>query len=387
MAVLQRLFLYILCGKTGFRTYDIPTIKKEFYCMAKCKCGRNGGCARIVSNGVKNMGNSCVDVCANPICGEPDLLSIMAPLIYDEIGVNLCTTFSLGTKIPCAYSTAVTAAVQVLGIEFTYGDNGVQIDAIAGRPNCYVVTLSNLKVSFAVRLYDSACRLVGTVYPTAIYLPPCTTDETYDADTNPTSVELEIFAPYGLSYETLGACEDATPVLNYTGFYTTNNTVRQGLNVYAIPKILGFSIGDSTITVGLTLVLQSLYFAGYHVANAGKIQTPRGSILTPDNSDCMRFVAGELLDLKIKPLELNPPVCEDNIQEPCGCNPGFENGFQNICGNICNGGMGGNCCTNGMVQQGTGGCAGNCCTYFATDNTTAMEGTTADTDTAANFTT
>ena len=55
--------------------------------MAKCKCSKCGS-TRIVSNIVQNMPNGCFDVCTNPICGSPDELSILAPLIYDEIGIN-----------------------------------------------------------------------------------------------------------------------------------------------------------------------------------------------------------------------------------------------------------------------------------------------------------
>ena len=49
--------------------------------MAKCKCSKCGS-TRIVSNIVQNMPNGCFDVCTTPICGSPDELSILAPLIY-----------------------------------------------------------------------------------------------------------------------------------------------------------------------------------------------------------------------------------------------------------------------------------------------------------------
>lgn len=213
---------------------------------------------------------------------------------------------------------------KVINITYTAGDGGVTIEAIAGRPNCYVVTLAGLAVTFAVSLYDENCRLVGTVYPTAAYLP-APAEATYDEDTNPSSVELEIFAPYGVSYE-IGVPPTPTPVLNYLGFEQTNNYVRQGLNIYGIAKALTFELDDSTITVGLTLVLQSLYFSGYRVENAGRINTPKGSIITPDNTNCMKFVAGDLLDLAIKPLELGPPKCEERYKESCetayGCGIG-----------------------------------------------------------------
>ncbi|MCM1251652.1 MAG: hypothetical protein NC321_02435 [Clostridium sp.] len=299
--------------------------------MAKCKSGKCGCKARIVSDVVQNMqGSNCIDVCTNPICEPPKVLSLMAPLIYDEIGINLCTSFALGADISTTYPTAVSATARVLNISYTYGDGDVVIEAITGRPNCYVVTLSNLSVEFAVNLYDENCRLVTTLYPTAVYLPPETTAATYDEDTNPTSVELEIFAPYGISYDAGTAPAAPTPNINYVGFLDSNNYIRQGLNLYAMAKVLGFDTDDDTITVGLTLVLQSLYFAGYRVESAGKINTPKGSLITPDNSSCLRFVAGDLLDLAIKPLELGPPLCEEQYKEscvvPCNSRCGMEVG-------------------------------------------------------------
>lgn len=284
--------------------------------MAKCKSGRCGCKARIVSNVIQNMqGGTCIDVCSNPICETPKVLSIMAPLIYDEIGINLCATFELGCDVVKDYPTAVSATAQVLNISFECSEGNITIEAITGRPNCYVVTLSNLTVEFVVNLYDANCRLVGTIYPTAVYLPSETTECTYDEETNPVSVELEIFAPYGLSYDSKGPGQ--TPTINFIGFLSENNYVKQGLNLYAIAKVLNFDTEDNTITVGLTLILQSLYFAGYRVESIGKINTPKGSLIAPDNSNCLRFVAGDLLDLAIKPLELGPPLCEEMYKEEC----------------------------------------------------------------------
>ena len=37
---------------------------------------------------------------------------------YDEIGINLCTTFDLGVDIPTAYPTAVSATAKVLNITY-----------------------------------------------------------------------------------------------------------------------------------------------------------------------------------------------------------------------------------------------------------------------------
>lgn len=171
--------------------------------MARNKSGKCGCGTRIISNVVQNIrqngqsacgctGNGCKDECASPICGSPNYLSIMAPLIYDEIGINLCATAEIGTDIATTYPTATTATARVVNVSFDYGTGGVLIDSIAGRQNCYVVTLTNLTVELALNLYDVNCRLLGTVYPSIAYLPSETTAATYDADTNPTSVELDI---------------------------------------------------------------------------------------------------------------------------------------------------------------------------------------------------
>jgi len=146
----------------------------------------------------------------------------------------------------------------------------------------------------------------------------------YDEDVNPSSVELEIFAPYGVSYNREG--ESFQPALNYTGFLSGDNGITQGLNLYAIPKVLDIDIATDEVTIGLSVILQSLYYAGYRVASAGKIVTPKGSIVSQENSDEMKFVCGNLLNLAIKPLDLSPPHCESSLKNDCdkGCQPVCE---------------------------------------------------------------
>ena len=43
---------------------------------------------RYISPGVQH-GDHCKDVCVDPICGDPDLLTLLAPVVYDELGINL----------------------------------------------------------------------------------------------------------------------------------------------------------------------------------------------------------------------------------------------------------------------------------------------------------
>ncbi len=338
--------------------------------MAKCKCGTR---PRIVSSVIQSMNDMnqvsdtncgcCRDVCSNPICGDPSKLSLMAPLIYDEIGINLCATAPIGAEIATTYPTVTNATIKAINATYTYGTGDVTVEAITGRQNCYLVTLSNITVQFAMNLYDAACRLVATIYPEIVYLPPTTTDPTYDEDTNPTSVELEIFAPYGLSYTTTTTPPiTTTPVINYIGYVTGRNTVTQGINLSSMAKLLDFSIADDTITVGLTLVLSSIYFVGYRVESAGKIDTPKGSIVSPENSDCMRFVAGDLLNLTIKPLDLGAVSsqncnCNNNCTKNCNCGATYAGKCDNTTNDstTCNSCNSGNCLKDNCGQGAVSG--------------------------------
>jgi len=284
--------------------------------MARCKSCKCSG-TRLVSNLVQAQPSGCFDVCTNPICGSPNELSILAPLIYDEMGINLCTTFEVGTDISTTYPTATNASVSVIDLAYSYGTGNVSINSIPGRPNCYSITLSNLTATFAVSLFDASCNRLATLTPTAVYLPSDTTATTYDEDTNPSSVTLEIFAPYGVSYNANTTTTGYTAALNNIGFLSTNNVPTQGLNLYAIPKLINLDTTADTVTVGLTLIVQSLYYCGYRVASAGKIATPKGSIVSGEESDCIKFVCGNLLDRAIKPLDLSPPACEGNLKNDC----------------------------------------------------------------------
>lgn len=292
----------------------------ENHC-GECGCaygyGDEYGCSCCGSGSDCDMECECRDVCANPICGDPAYLGIMAPLIYDEIGINLCTTFPLGADIPTAYPAARKATIRVINAIYAYSAPNIRIDNLAGRTNCYEVTLSNITIQFAIDLYDSCCRYIATLTPTAVYLPSDTATPTYDEDTNPSSATLQIFAPYGLSYST---ATPPTPIINFIGLNADNNYVRQGLNLFAMAKLLDLDIEASTVTVGLTLVLQSLYFVGYKVKSQGKIDIPKGCIISEENSQCRRFVVGKLLNLAIKPLDLGCPLHEEKDKKECNDN-------------------------------------------------------------------
>ncbi len=286
--------------------------------MAK---NNSGGCKscpkRYVSHGAANKDLCCKDVCVDPICGDPDVLTLLAPVVYDELGINLCRTINVA--LPTGAIASVSA--QVLDVAFNGADGtATSISHINGRPNCYLVTLTNLAVTFLLTYYDCAHRVLATQTQTATYLPTNNTVEDYDYlddETNPSTVELEIFAPYGVSYT--GANNE--PVIDYIGFLADNNALRQGLNMIAIPKILNLDLNDDTITIGLSIYVKSVYFSQYLIPHNGKAVVPKASLQPTDDTICMDFVCGDLLDLSIKPLELGPPKCEEHLKQACDDQP------------------------------------------------------------------
>ena len=75
-----------------------------------------------------------------------------------------------------------------------------------------------MTVTFAVKLFDCAGRLLTIPYGSGRVpaLVPVLPDYVhYDEDTNPSSVELELYAPYGVTYADGNV---SAPVINDIGF-------------------------------------------------------------------------------------------------------------------------------------------------------------------------
>ncbi len=283
--------------------------------MANCNC--KSKC--FTSNGIANMnncGNNCLDVCTTPICGTPDTLLLYAPTVYDCIGINLCRQVPLGVVLPTTYPTAAYATAEI--IDLTPGT--AAITPIVNRPNCYNVELSGLAFTVVVKLFDCCQRLLATLPLTDItYLPGTTTDPDFNEDTNPATVTLQLYAPYGPAYtvDTTGTAPTATPTLIYNGLTVTRSAQTQGIQSVAVAKVLNLDTDDSSISLGLTLYVYSIYDSFYNFYNTTRGSIPKGNLATVEENVCMNFVRGSLLDRNIKPLELGSPNCEAQYKNNC----------------------------------------------------------------------
>ena len=277
--------------------------------MANCNC--KSRC--FTSSGISNMnGTVCADVCTTPICGTADALLLYAPVIYDCIGINLCRQVPLGVTIPATYPTAAYATAEI--VDMTPGT--ADITPIANRPNCYNVELSELSFTVIVKLFDCCQRLLATLPLTGIvYLPGATTDPDYDEGTNPIDVTLQLYAPYGPAYTIEGTT--ATPTLVFNGLTVTQVPQTQGIQSSAVAKVLNFDADDSSISLGVTLYVFSLYNSFYNFYDTTRGNIPKGSLATIEENVCMNFVRGSLLDRNIKPLELGAPSCEGQLKHDC----------------------------------------------------------------------
>lgn len=254
----------------------------------------------------------CKDPCISPLCGDPSLLAVYAPMIYDEIGINICQTLTIDNTIFSTLTNAERAVVQVLSMDFSNSE----ITPSSGRPNCTEITLQNLTVTLLIRLYSCSDQLLGTFVQPFTYLPP-TTAAGYNEETNPSSVSLELFTPYGISYTLSDTGTEASPLISYLGFTSDTRSMTQGLNAIAYPKVLDLNVTGSEITVGLTLVISSVFYSQYLIPHQGKVPVPKGTLDPQDDSLCLNFVNGDLLNLNIKPLELGGSVCEEPQKNTC----------------------------------------------------------------------
>lgn len=150
--------------------------------MSDCKiCFRNKGDGKImrrqedvdcpVCNPEKPICPT-EDACVNPPLGEPKLLTMVAPVVFDECGINLCREIKIPDCIIENNPNIAAVDLKVIDIDFKLDDcDGSSVETIPRRPNCVRVTLSKIKVKFAAKFLDCQGRVVCEECFRALYLP------------------------------------------------------------------------------------------------------------------------------------------------------------------------------------------------------------------------
>ncbi len=311
------------------------------------------------------------DICICPPIGEPKCLNMLAPVIFDESGINLCrivdidhlidvcnpnekctprTDFLFGNLQKSDLEDADDIQLQVVDIDFNFicphSNRYSEIKPPKDKPNCSRITLRDIDVTFAVKVLNDHCKTRKEGFMVLRYLPPVDSCG-FDEETNPSSVTLDLYTPYGISYapENPSGCNKLVPTVNFMGFvenqgmhnfrcggqcgpgegpdqphyhpksyeYASNNSPRQGISVQALAKII--SNEDGIMAVGLTLYIKVIYLVQYKVPHAGLIVPPKfEAIGTREQNSCLQFVEGDLLEQSIRPLEVG--VCSKTIRYP-----------------------------------------------------------------------
>ena len=249
----------------------------------------------------------CSDVCVNPHLGNPKSLTLLAPVVFDECGINLCKVI----QRPVFCNPDIhTIQVRVVDINWNLGrsDHSSHIETLRSRPFCSRVTLSGIQLKLAVTLLDHCHNIIDSFLITEEYLPASPDDCSYDECTNPCSLSFELYTPYGLSYLPQ---DPPCPTINFFGMEETgtcgqgNNSLRQGVGAQALAKVVRYDSEDGVIALGLTIYLKSIYFVQYRMQHEGLAVPPKCAAVIDQCDVCKDFVEGDLLSLNITPMDLN----------------------------------------------------------------------------------
>ena len=342
--------------------------------MSKC-CGSSD--SKFFANANAGICDVCAptevspaeDRCICPPVGEPRCLNMLAPVIFDESGINLCRVVDVQNltdvcvcKEKCSPCTdflfgglkrrdledADSIQLQVVDIDFNFvcpcSDRHSEIKPTKDKPNCSRVTLRDIDVTFAVKVLNDNCKVRKEGMMVLRYLPPVDCPG-FDEDTNPSSVSLDLYTPYGISFapENPCGCNKLVPTINFIGFvedqgihrvhhcdddgvekhhrcreYEMNNSVRQGISAQALAKVI--SNDDGVMAIGLTLYIKVIYLIQYKVPHAGLVVPPKfEAIGAREQNDCLEFVEGDLLEQSIQPLEVGvrPKTIRRPNRRPC----------------------------------------------------------------------
>ena len=267
------------------------------------------------------------DACICPPLGEPNNLTIVAPVVFDECGINLCQVIELPESI-LAQENVDTIELKVIDIDFNICDGSSSVQTLTRRPNCVRVFLTDITISLVARLLDINCRVLDEVCFEVDFLPSDDQDPGFDPQTNPTSISVDLYTPYGVSYCSLENCGEAT--INFLGFIEEdgrNNDLRQGIGAQALAKIVNLDLESGLAAVGLTIYFKVIYFVQYKIPHKGLCVPPKCLPAEEAASACIEFVEGDLLEQSIQPLELCCPpktICSGRrkpVTDPTPANP------------------------------------------------------------------
>ncbi|NLI89749.1 MAG: hypothetical protein GX366_05005 [Epulopiscium sp.] len=346
--------------------------------MSKCCGGSDSKFFGNKSAGVCDVCNPSQvspadDICVCPPIGEPRCLNMLAPVVFDESGINLCriidarhlidvcnnqdgcipsTDYLFGNLTPKDIKKADNIQLQVVDIDFNFvcpdKSRYSTIKPTKDKPNCSRLSLKDIDVTLAVKILDDKCKVRKEGFMVLRYLP-AEDSCGFDIETNPSSVGFDLYTPYGISYapENPCGCNKLVPTINYVGFvenlnrhkfecncsggpdcpastacpcveYGANNSVRQGISAQALAKVI--SKDDGVLAIGLTLYFKVIYLVQYKVPHAGLIVPPKFEAMgSREQNDCLLFVEGDLLEQSIRPLEVgvNSKTIKYPNREPC----------------------------------------------------------------------
>lgn len=321
--------------------------EKPIVCECKCECN--------------DLNKNQIEAAAQrPSVGEPKLLTMVSPVVFDECGINLCRTINVnalqdvcmgeagnGVDIlfdglsACDLLEAYKVQLQVVDIDFNFVNPTTsrfsEIQPAKNRPNLSRVTLKDIDVTFAVTVIGSNGLVSKQGMMNVRYLGcNCSKDDRM----NPSCISFDLYTPYGISYasENPAGCNKLVPTINYMGFINgENNTIQQGISAQALAKVV--ATGCDTMAIGLTLYFKVIYFVQYKFEHQGLTVPPR---LKPtcekERNNGLEFVKGKLLAPFIKPLDVGEHVdcsngnCDASIPTGIGANECGKSTCNN-CGN------------------------------------------------------
>lgn len=295
--------------------------------MAKCKvCSKGGKKFKVLQRPTAGVCGACIpeeispaeDACVCPPIGEPDKLTVLTPVVFDECGVNICKTIedlvdlleckhdtedklTIITDDPIDFDDVDAIDLQVLDINFHIKEGTVR--TLDRRPNCVRVRLENIKITFLVRFLDDDCEVLGEAILESFFLPDDEEDPQFDDETN-RPFAIDLYAPYGV-HRKVGSFKDD---IQFIGFLCDNNQLKQGIVAQALAKVVAFDPDEVAVSIGVTLYLKVVYFVQYRIPHCGLCVPPKCiEVEEALENACIEFVEGNLLEQSIQPLEVCCP--------------------------------------------------------------------------------